>query len=148
AIVVIFFLFFHGLADRDLWSSHEGRAAQDAQTMLGDGTWGLPHLFDGSVDLQKPPLYYWMVAALGLLRGGVDALAGRLPAGPARGALVVGVGVGLRQAGRPAAGIVAAAVLATGLHFTWLARTGRIDMPLSLTTAAAVTAFIWARRRD
>src|SRR5258708_524944 len=68
------FLFFYRLADRDLWSSHEGRAAQDAQTILNDHRWGLPRLFDGKVELQKPPLYYWLVAGIAALRGGqVDA---------------------------------------------------------------------------
>src|SRR5216684_3865939 len=52
------FLFFYRLADRDLWSSHEGRAAQDAQTILNDHRWGLPRLFDGKAELQKPPFYY------------------------------------------------------------------------------------------
>src|SRR5262245_19878029 len=38
------FLFFYHLDRRDLWSSHEARAAQDAQTMLDDGDWLLPRL--------------------------------------------------------------------------------------------------------
>src|SRR5438094_8663458 len=54
-------LIFYRLADRDLWSSHEARAAQDAQTILDDSL-GLPRLFDGRLELQKPPLYYWLVA--------------------------------------------------------------------------------------
>src|SRR5438552_18496243 len=75
------FLFFYRLADRDLWSSHEGRAAQDAQTVLSEHQWGLPRLFDGKIELQKPPLYYWLVAGIAALRGGqVDAWSVRLPA--------------------------------------------------------------------
>src|SRR5258707_10522226 len=58
------FLFFYHLAERDLWSSHEARAAQDAQSVLDDHQWGLPRLFDGRLELQKPPLYYWLVALL------------------------------------------------------------------------------------
>src|ERR1700730_8871717 len=74
-------LFFYHLADRDLWSSHEGRAAQDAQSILDDGCWGLPRQFDGQVELQKPPLYYWLVALAARARGvPVDAWAVRLPA--------------------------------------------------------------------
>jgi 4-amino-4-deoxy-L-arabinose transferase-like glycosyltransferase len=143
-----YLLFFHGLGDRDLWSSHEARAGQDAQTMLSDGRWGLPRLFDDSVELQKPPLYYWLVAAIGWLRGGVvDAWAVRLPAAVAATVLVLGLLLVPWRQGRPAAGVVAAAVLATALHFTWLARTGRIDMPLSLTTAIAIAGFALARTR-
>src|SRR6516164_3821989 len=73
-------LFFYRLADRDLWNSHEGRAAQDAQSVL-DGDWALPRQFDGQPELQKPPLYYWLVAAVARLGGGrVGAWAVRLPA--------------------------------------------------------------------
>src|SRR5438874_12104760 len=79
-IILCLFLFFCRLADRDLWSSHEARAGMDAQTLLEDG-WGLPRLFDGRPELQKPPLYYWLVAAVARVRGGpVDAWAVRLPA--------------------------------------------------------------------
>src|ERR1700745_1823100 len=70
-ILLCCFLFFYRLADRDLWSSHEGRAAQDAQTILDDGRWGLLRLYDRNVELQKPPLYYWLVALTARLRGGV-----------------------------------------------------------------------------
>src|SRR5262245_16742920 len=64
------FLFLHRLAERDLWSSHEARAAQNAQSILNDGSWLLPHQFDGHPEFQKPPLYYWSVAATAWLRGG------------------------------------------------------------------------------
>src|SRR5215471_5814393 len=75
------FLFFYRLADRDLWSSHEGRAAQNGATILREGNWGLPKLFDGHPELQKPPLYYWLVALIAQARGGiVDGWAVRLPA--------------------------------------------------------------------
>jgi 4-amino-4-deoxy-L-arabinose transferase-like glycosyltransferase len=107
AFVVSFLLFFHRLADRDLWSSHEARAGMDAQTLLDEGALGLPRLYDGRAELQKPPLYYWLVAALGRLRGGtVDAWAVRLPA--ALSALLCVVALGLLGAawgrGRPGRG--------------------------------------------
>src|SRR5215467_9184390 len=74
-------LFFYGLGQRDLYSSHEGRAAQDAQSILNEGVWGLPHLFDLHPELQKPPLYYWLVAVLSRLGGhAVDETTVRLPA--------------------------------------------------------------------
>src|SRR5881227_596491 len=74
-------LFFLRLGDRDLASSHEARAAQNAQRILDTGEWALPRLFDGRVEMQKPPLYYWIVALLAALNGGtVDAWCVRLPA--------------------------------------------------------------------
>src|SRR5438132_11493167 len=78
---VVYLLFFHRLADRDLWSSHEARAAMDAQSILEVGDWTLPQLYGGRLELQKPPFYYWMVAVIARVRGGsVDAWAVRLPA--------------------------------------------------------------------
>ena len=146
ALVATYLLFFHRLADRDLWSSHEARAGMDAQTTLDDGSWGIPHLFSGEPELQKPPLYYWLVAAIAWLRGGpVDAWAVRLPAAGAAVLTVLALAVFGRARGRVVAGLTAAAVLATALHFTWLARIGRIDMPLCLTTSLAAGAFAGAK---
>ena len=74
------FLLFARLGHRELYSSHEARAAQNAQRMLDTGDWGLPILFDGQADLQKPPGYYWLVAVAGWINGGtVTAFEARLP---------------------------------------------------------------------
>jgi 4-amino-4-deoxy-L-arabinose transferase-like glycosyltransferase len=136
------FLFCYRLADRDLWSSHEGRAAQDAQTIVDEGRWLLPQLFGDRLELQKPPLYYWMVAAIAWLRGGtVDAWAVRLPAVLAGLACVFGLFFLAWRLGRPVAGLIASAVLATMAHFTWLVRVGRIDMPLTLAVGVALCGF-------
>src|SRR5213078_1878001 len=53
------------LGHRELYSSHEARAAQNSQRMLDTGEWGLPVLFDGQADVQKPPGFYWLVAVCG-----------------------------------------------------------------------------------
>jgi 4-amino-4-deoxy-L-arabinose transferase-like glycosyltransferase len=141
-LILGWLLFFRGLSERDLWSSHEGRAAMDAQALLDDGIDTMPRLFDGRAEVQKPPLYYWLVAlAARAARTDVDAWAVRLPSAVAglAGVLLL-FGFAARR-GRPVTGFVAAVVLATALHYTWLARVGRIDMPLTLTTAVALLAF-------
>jgi 4-amino-4-deoxy-L-arabinose transferase-like glycosyltransferase len=142
-------LFFHRLADRDLWSSHEARAGMDAQTVLDGGSLGLPYLFDGQPELQKPPMYYWLVAALAWLRGTeVDALAVRLPAALSALACVLAVWLGLGVLRRrPAAALACATVLATAAHFVWLARIGRIDMPLTLSIVTAAGCLYLARKK-
>src|ERR1700687_2325905 len=100
-LLLCWFLFFDRLADRDLWSSHEARAGMDAQTALDDSAWGLPHLFSGEPELQKPPLYYWLVAAIACLRGGaVDAWAVRLPAAGAAVLAVLALAAFGRARGR------------------------------------------------
>jgi 4-amino-4-deoxy-L-arabinose transferase-like glycosyltransferase len=150
ALLAVYALFFHRLGDRDLWSSHEARAGMDAQMILDEGIWGLPRLYDGRPELQKPPLYYWLVASMAWLRGGsVDAQAVRLPAAGAALGCALAVLAGLRFGrDRALAGMLAALVLATALHFTWLARIGRIDMPLTLAVTLAVGGLYLARSQE
>jgi len=131
-------LFTQGIASRSLWASHEARAAQDAQTMLDTGNWLLPRLYDGTAELQKPAGFYWLVAAVGGMRGGVDEVAVRLPVVLAGLFVVVAVWWWLCRQGRPVAGLVAGACVATAVHFTGTARIGRIDVPLT----AAVTGML------
>ncbi|HQR09650.1 MAG TPA: phospholipid carrier-dependent glycosyltransferase, partial [Gemmatales bacterium] len=113
---LLYVLMFHGLGTRELWSSHEARAAQDAQSLLDSGDWRLPHLFDGRAELQKPPLYYWLTASLGWMLGQVDAVAVRLPA--VLGSILTGLALFflLSQSGNPRAGWLAMIVLWTMIH--------------------------------
>lgn len=135
-------LFIPALADRDLTSSHEARAAQNAQSMLERGNWLLPGLLDRHVELQKPPMYYWLVALLGWCNGGhVNEWAVRLPAALSACVTVLFLAYLGMRTGRPLAGFLAAIILASSVHFTWLARVGRIDMPLTMTITLALGAF-------
>jgi 4-amino-4-deoxy-L-arabinose transferase-like glycosyltransferase len=140
-------LFFLGLGERDLTSSHEARAAQNAQTILDEGHWLVPRLFDRHLELQKPPLYYWLVALIGWLQGGmVDAWAVRLPAAIAALGCVLFLFFLGHRVGRPYAGLLAGLILTTSLHFTWLAHVGRIDMPLTFAITVALGAFHLGQR--
>jgi len=138
---LLYILMFHGLGTRELWSSHEARAAQDAQSLLDSGDWRLPHLFDGRPELQKPPLYYWLTASLGWMLGQVDAVAVRLPA--VLGSILTGLALFflLRQSGNTRAGWLAMIVLWTMIHFTWMSRVGRIDMPLTAAVTWTLVSF-------
>src|SRR5262245_61636604 len=144
----LYLLFLHGLDERDLWNSHEARAGMDAQSLL-DGDGYLPRLYDDRPDLQKPPLYYWLVAAIARLRGGtVDAWAVRLPAALAAMLCVGIMAVFGWGCGRPREGLLAAVILATAVHFTWLGRVGRVDVPLTCFIAAALECFALAEQDD
>ncbi len=147
-ICLCYFLFFFRLGDRSLTSSHEARAAQNAQSMLLNNDWLLPQLFDRQADLQKPPLYYWLVAIIGMLFGGnVDSLVVRLPSAcSAMGCVFLVYGLGLLRK-RPLAGFLAAIMLATFIHFTWLARVARIDMVLTFSVTLSLFAFYLGRSR-
>ena len=147
-ILLAAFLILPFLGSRELASSHEARAAINATVVLERGSWGLPRLFDEQVELQKPPLYYWLVSLLGIVRGQVDAWAVRLPAALAALACVGVLVLAAARAGRPAVGLLAGFILVTTLHFTWLAQVGRIDMPLTLTVTIALCSFLVPRAPD
>lgn len=135
-------LFIAGLGDRDLWASHEARAGMDAQSLLDGHFTDVPRLYDGRPEVQKPPLYYVLVALAGAARGGtVDAWCVRLPSALAGLAAVLAMYFFLASRGRPAAAMLAAFVLATAVHFTGAARTGRIDVPLTFAVALVMTGF-------
>src|SRR5262249_34336579 len=78
----------------------------------------------------------------------VDALAVRLPAAVGALGCVLALMLLGRLAGRPRDGLLAGLLLATAIHFTWLARIGRIDMPLACTTTLAVASFYLALRPE
>src|SRR3954454_11683901 len=65
------------LGARDL-RLEEGRRAQPAREMLAAGNWITPKIY-GETYLNKPPLFFWVSAAIGKLQGGVDELSIRLP---------------------------------------------------------------------
>lgn len=149
ALLGFYFLFFHHLSTRDFWSSHEARAAMDANSLLQDG--GIfPKILDGREELQKPPLYYWFVAAISWLRGGeTDALSVRLPSALAASATVILIGyLGFRFHGG-LTGICSGLILATAIHFTWLGRIGRMDMTLTFfITCSLACAFLAKQNRQ
>lgn len=134
--------------DRGIWSSHEGRAAQNAQSMIESGNWWIPTLFTEDVDVQKPPLYYWSVATLSLLgEGKVTPRTIRLPA---TAAALLGLVLVLRFGKRLwnlETGFFAAIILATTTRYAWLGRVGRIDMPLTILITACLFCF-WRTQNE
>lgn len=56
------------LAHRDFWVEDEARYAEVVQEMREEGRWLVPHL-NGHIYPDKPPLYFWCVAAITCLTG-------------------------------------------------------------------------------
>ena len=134
----VYVLVFHRLADRGLWSSHEARAGSNAAWYLRHPGWGPSILPDGSPELQKPPLSYWLIAGTAWVLGEdhPGPLAIRLPAALAAigcAGCLVGLGVSVGHFRR---GLLAGLLLLTMIHFTWLARIARTDMILALALTA------------
>ena len=137
-----YFAFFHHFANRDFWSSHEARAAMNANSILDGTSLLLPKIYDGSDDLQKPPFYYWLVAGISRLRTtDVDAVSVRLPSAFAASGIIVLLFFFLWKNHDLYAGILGGTILLTCIHFGWLARIGRIDMAMAFFTTSSVLAF-------
>jgi 4-amino-4-deoxy-L-arabinose transferase-like glycosyltransferase len=129
AVVTITFVLDLGRAH--FWDPGEGRYAEAVREMLLTGNWIVPTLnFTHYYD--KPPGFFWLVAACFRLFG-YSEWAARLPAVAAAIALIAAtVAFGWRRVG-PAAALGAGAILATAGAFVALGRSVRMDMILALT---------------
>lgn len=135
-------LFAPGIASRELWNPDEPRYAEVAREMLRGGDWFVPHLND-DVYTQKPPLLFWLIAAVGALRGDVDAVAARIPSLLAAIAAVLATyRLAADVAGRRT-GWIAALLFASCSKILWQARVGQIDMLLIALVAWAF--WCWTR---
>ncbi|MBW2396338.1 MAG: glycosyltransferase family 39 protein [Deltaproteobacteria bacterium] len=101
---------------------------------------------NGEVYTQKPPLYFWMAAALGAPFGHVSEGLARLPSALA-GILcvVLTLLLGSRLFGS-AAGVLGAAILLTVYEFGHLGRRVQLDILLAACELAALLAFWWVDR--
>jgi 4-amino-4-deoxy-L-arabinose transferase-like glycosyltransferase len=61
AVAAPAFFFLHGLDAFPLRDNNEGLYAEIAREMLAGGNWLIPHL-NGVPYIEKPPLFYWLVA--------------------------------------------------------------------------------------
>jgi 4-amino-4-deoxy-L-arabinose transferase-like glycosyltransferase len=116
----------------------EGRYAPIARQMATSGDWLVPRLF-GLPYLEKPPLLYWITAAIFRVFGAFE-LTARL--GPALAAAFGVAAAGwFARTFSPTAGILASAVLPLCGLYAVIARTLVTDMPFSVTLSAALFAF-------
>jgi 4-amino-4-deoxy-L-arabinose transferase-like glycosyltransferase len=132
-------LFLPSLRSHDPWDPDEARYVEVAREMRVGGDAVLPRL-DGEPYAEKPPLLFWLVAALSRLAGD-DALAARLVAAAAS---VVTVAATMRLARRaaPGAEVAAGAVLASSVLFLELGQQGVIDPLLTACATVATVALV------
>jgi 4-amino-4-deoxy-L-arabinose transferase-like glycosyltransferase len=129
------------LVPRDLWVLDEARYGEVVREMLTGGGWLVPHL-NGFPYPDKPPLYFWIVAAVGAVVGHGE-LAFRLVSV----ASTLGAVGGVYQLGRALAGVSvgfwSALVFATTALVVFGGHMVRMDM---LLTAAVVHAWLALHR--
>jgi len=141
ALLLLFATIMHSNLDGwDLWNPDEPRYAQVAREMLETGQYLLPHL-NGQVYADKPPLFFWLVAAASLPWGDVVPLAARLPSViAALGLLVLTFFLGTKLFDG-LTGLIAMVVLFTAVQAIYLATRANIDMTLALLTTSALYFF-------
>src|SRR4030065_808190 len=71
-------LFFFNLDRWDLWNPDEPRDAQVAKEMVNGGDWVLMQA-NGNTYVDKPPLFFWLIAFSSFLWQGFTSFSARFP---------------------------------------------------------------------
>ena len=133
-------LFFFGLGNYPLQNPDEGRYAEIPREMVATGDFVTPRL-NGVKYFEKPPLFYWCVAASVKLFGGEEWTLRAWPAMFAVAGVLMTYAAGLSLYGRTV-GLAGAVVLATSLFYFALAHVLIIDMAVSVLISGVLFAFI------
>jgi 4-amino-4-deoxy-L-arabinose transferase-like glycosyltransferase len=128
-------LFSHGL-----WSPDEPLGAGVGRTMADSGDWIVPRL-NGQPFLEKPPLYWWTLAA-GLRLFGNNDVAARAPSALFAGLTLLAVWAAGRRLGRARQGLLAVCVLATTMLFLHNATRVTVDPALMFFVALVHLGFM------
>ena len=122
-----------------LFEPDEGRYGEIPREMLATRDFLTPRL-NGVLYFEKPPLYYWTVAASMALLGPTE-MAVRLPGKLAAVAMVLLAVAFARRRWGTRTGLLAGLILATSILLVALARIALIDPMLSAALAAETFAF-------
>jgi len=132
--VVLALLCFAGVS-RSLWTPDEPREAEIAKEMyVRPGI--IPEL-NGTPFYEKPPLYYWIVAAAYRLAGSATPVAARAVSGTAGILTLIALFLWAERAHSARAGVTACLVLATSGVFLVSTHWVRLDSVLALFTTVA-----------
>jgi hypothetical protein len=129
-----------GLGSSGRLTYHEAFVAQGAREILDSGNWWYPTI-GGLPWLEKPPLPWWLVAALGHCAGGVNETVARLPSALAAMGLVLGVAMFAARHYGPSIGLLAGAVQATTAWTVMRGRLAEADVLLACLVTWAIVAF-------
>ncbi len=147
AIIIVFALVVMGpqFLTRGLWAPDEPRYMEVAREMTATGDYLVPHL-NGLPYPDKPPLWFWLAAALYKVGAGFNS--GRLVAACASlGTLLLVYLLGRRMI--PGAGaLLAALITGTTLLFFGLSKAAIIDPLFGFLTTAAFAGAWFALREE
>lgn len=125
-----------GLGLRDPWPADEPRFALIARDMVSSGDWLFPRV-GGDLYHDKPPLYFWLLAAAYFLTGSIRASFLVPSFLSACGIVSLVYDLARRITGREAA-LATGALLACTLQFLIVTRGAQIDTTLCLLTTLSL----------
>ncbi len=139
-------IFLLGLGSPALYDPHESLYAEIARDMVVRGDWLTPHL-NGTRYLDKPPLFYWLIA-ISYTVFGVSEFSARLPIALAGlGGVLVTWGIG-RHLFDARSGALAGLVLTTSVGYFVFSRQLLPDMIFACFTTLSFYGFLRAGEND
>jgi len=145
--IFVFFACFYGMSSYAILDMNEGLYAQVAQEMITGGHWIIPHL-NGVPYLEKPPLFYWLLA-LSYKAFGVNAFAARLVPSLAFALTALMMLVVGKKISAIRTGFIASFILLSSLIFIMIGRTVFFDMLLTYFVAGSLFSFyFWIQEKD
>lgn len=129
-------IFGAGLGLRDPWPADEPRFALVAKEMVESGDWLIPHRA-GEIYADKPPLFFWMIAAIYAVTGSIR-MSFLLPALVSGLAVVMLVHDLARRLWNSGAAFVVSLALLASVQFVMQARSGQIDGALVFWTTLGI----------
>lgn len=136
-----FFLFIVGVGRWDLWNPDEPRYAQVAKEMVGTGDWILMHV-NGNTYVDKPPLFFWLIALSSFLWQGFTSFSARFPSGLFSTLTVLLTFFLGRKLNGSRTGFLSGLILATSFEFAYLSTRANIDATLTFFTATSIFFFL------
>lgn len=134
-------LFTVNLGGYDLWPADEPRYGQVAWEMISTGEYILPHV-NGQPYTEKPPLFFWLVAALSYPVGDVTPWTTRLPSVAAGIITLTFTFLMARRLFDSRTALWTCLILITMQRFWWNSRFGQIDMTLTACLTVGLYAFL------
>ncbi len=129
-----------GLGSSSRLTYHEAFVAQGAREMLDSGNWVYPSI-GGLPWLEKPPLPWWLVVALGRCTREVNETIARLPSALAAITLVLGVAILASRHYGAYIGLLAGAIQATTAWTVLRGRLAEADILLACLITWTLLAF-------
>ena len=134
-------LFILGVGRWDLWNPDEPRYTQVAKEMVERGDWILMHV-NGNTYVDKPPLFFWLIALSSFLWQGFTSFSARFPSA-FLGTLTVLLAFFLgKKLYGSRTGFLSALILATSFEFAYLSTRANIDATLTFLTTASLLFFL------